>query len=361
MNLTKQKFLSICLTIILVYIIILLSNITLPIVFSYFFKLLHILRPFIFAFFIAFLLHTLVDKVEERGINRALAVLFVFLIFFILMAYLISMFIPIIIRQIRDLIEQLPALYLQLQNMLDNIWNNRDFIPEHLKFSMKDVEEFAQERLMNFNLTRARIHTITESFTILILTPIITYYFLYDYNNIKKRLRRFLKRHNLRYLSKFIHDLDNGIGSYFRGLILIMNMLTLISTILFMFTDLKYPLLFGFLVGYTNVIPIIGPYIGGIPAVLIALTDSFNTAIIVTIIIVVLQIVESNIITPYIQSKSIDAHPLLILLAFVLFGTWFGVIGMILAIPLLYLIMLICKYVRLHIRLKRYQKVFNTK
>ena len=356
MNITKHKLFTIFYSIISIYIIIYLTNLTLPIVSKYLFLLLNILKPFLIAFFIAFLLHTTVDRLEKRGLNRALAVLFVFLIFFILLAYLFSILIPIIIHQIQDLVDNIPVMYVQLHDFIDNFWNQFSFLPQKYKFDIHDAEQFAEHELFDFKFSKSRFNSLLDSFNVLILTPIITFYFLYEYNNIVQGVKRFINRHRLRYLDKFLHKLDYGLGSYFRGLILILNLMTVLSTVLFMIFGLKYPLLFGIIIGYTNVIPIIGPYIGGIPAVLFALTQSFNTAIIVTVIIVGIQIIESNIVTPYIQSRSIDVHPLLILLAFVVFGKFFGIVGMILSIPLLYIIVLIIHYILVYNRVKRYKK-----
>lgn len=355
-NLFKQKIFTIFVSIICVYLLIILTNYTFPIIFRYVLRVISILTPFIAAFFFAFLLHTLVDRLEARGINRGIAVLFVFLLFLILIAYIISSLVPIVIGQVNELSTQIPNMYSNLETMINEFWFRFSFVPKQYQFSIHDVESWTADTLLNVNFTKSRINSILDSFNVIVLTPIITYYFLYDYNRIKEKLKKFLLKKRFKFMYKFLHELDNGIGAYFRGLILIMNMLTIICTILFMIFGLPYPLLFGFIIGYTNIIPIIGPYIGGFPAVLFALTSSFRLAIIVTIIIVVVQALESNIITPYVQSKTIDAHPLLILLAFVIFGKLFGLVGMIFAIPLLYIILLISKYIRMYLKLKKYKK-----
>lgn len=353
MNETLNRLIKFGLILILIYLVILLSHYALPIVFDFLHNLYHLLLPFLAAFFLAFLLHTLVDRLERKGIHRLLAVIFIYLLFFIIIAYLISVIVPLFIAQIQSFNARTPKLYEQLETWIQLIWKRLPFVPKQYQFNLDDIGDFAESQLLNFNFRKLHISTLFDSFSVIILTPIVAFYFLYDYNNIKARIKRFLTRNNLRYLYKLMRDMDNGLGSYFRGLILIMNLLTLISTILFMFTKLEYPILFGFLIGYTNVIPIIGPYIGGIPAVLFALTHSLKTAIIVLVIIVGVQFVESNFITPYIQSRSIDSHPIMILFAIIVFGKLFGIMGMIFAIPLLHMILLIIKYVRIHLRIKR--------
>ncbi len=349
----EMKILYTLLIIFSIYVLIILSNIALPILYQYFMKFVYILNPFIIGFFFAFLLHTLVDKIEEQGINRVLAVFLVYITFIILAIYFISSLIPIVFTQINELTKQLPQFYQSLEDFINNLWIQFDFIPEKYHFNMTDIENWTMDNVFKFRFSTKHMNGILQSFNIIVLTPIVSYYFLYDYNYIKDKLKKFLTKHNMRYIFHFLKEADEEVGAYFRGLILIMNLMALVSGIGFYIVGLQYPLLFGFIIGYTNAIPIIGAYIGGIPAVLFALTKSWEIAILTLVVIVIVQLIESNIVTPYIQSKSIDSHPLLILLAFIIFGKYFGIIGMIFAIPLLAIILLIIKYIRIYLRLRR--------
>ncbi|QVK19411.1 AI-2E family transporter [Mycoplasmatota bacterium] len=347
------KIFYVLLLIFSIYVIIILSNMALPILYRYLMSLIYLLSPFIIGFFFAFLLHTIVDKIEEQGINRLLSVLLVFCTFIIIAAYLISSLIPIVFSQISDLEEQIPQIYRSVESFINDFWIRFDFIPEKYHFGMDDIENWTMNNLLNIRFSTAHMSSLLESFNIIVLTPIIIFYFLYDYNHIKIKLKKFLIRHKMRFIYHFIREADEEVGQYFRGLILIMNLMAIVSGIGFFFIGLQYPMLFGFIVGYTNAIPIIGNYIGGVPAVIFALTKSWKLAILTLVIIVVVQLVESNIVTPYVQSKSIDCHPLLILLAFIIFGKYFGILGMIFAIPLLAIIMLFIKYIRIYLRLRR--------
>jgi len=354
------KFLYTLLIIFSVYVVIILSNIALPIVFRYFMNVIYLLNPFIIGFFLAFLLHTLVDKIEEQGINRLLSVLLVFFTFIIVIVYLISSLIPIVFAQIGELEKQIPHIYRALDAFINDFWVRFDFIPEKYHFGLVDIENWTMKNILNIKISSGQMSNLLESFNIIVLTPIITFYFLYDYNHIKIKLKKFLKKHKMKYTFHFLKEADEGVGQYFRGLILVMNLMALVSGLGFFLVGLQYPMLFGVIVGYTNAIPIIGNYIGGVPAVIFALTKSWQLAILSLAVIVVVQLIESNIVTPYIQSKSIDCHPLLILLAFIVFGKYFGILGMIFAIPLLAIIMLLVKYIRIYLRLRRchYKKSF---
>lgn len=332
-------------------------TLTVPI-FNIFGELISVSLPFIFGSVIAFLLHTLVDRLEGYGIRRSIAVLIIFIVFIYIIVYLFVNLIPILIFQIENLADEIPDLIISLKASLDSFWQKYNFVPLKYQFNIDDIEYATNGLLdgLNINIFE-NLSSLFNTFNFIVITPIITYYVLYDYNNIKRSFNKFLMRHKKKFVRNFLCEADNKLGRYFRGLILVMNLLTIFTTLGFWIIGLDYPLLFGFIVGYTNVIPIVGPYIGGAPAVVFALTKSYKLALGALIVIVIMQTLESNILTPYIQSKSVKAHPLLILFTVFAFGRYFGLIGMIFAIPMLAIILLIIKYIRIYLRLNKIKKV----
>ena len=117
-----------------------------------------------------------------------------------------------------------------------------------------------------------------------------------------------------------------------------------LSTISFLIAGLDYPLLFGVIIAITNVIPYLGPYIGGAFPVLYALIDSPSLAVIILVIVVIIQVIESDIISPYLHGKRNDINPVLVIFGLVFFGKIFGVIGMILSVPLMSIIKITLSY-----------------
>lgn len=133
----------------------------------------------------------------------------------------------------------------------------------------------------------------------------------------------------------FIRDVDKSLGGYIRGQLLVCLVIGVISATLFWVFGMKYPLLLGFIIAITNIIPYFGPIIGAVPAVIIAATLSVKMVIITLIIIVVLQFVEGNILSPLIVGKSLHMHPLIIMLSLLAGGEAGGIIGLIMAVPIL--------------------------
>ena len=107
---------------------------------------------------------------------------------------------------------------------------------------------------------------------------------------------------------------------------------------------MPYALLFSIVISLTNIIPFIGPYIGGVPAVLVGLSVNLKLGITITIIVILLQFVESSFIHPLIMSKSLNLHPISIIISLIIFGYLFGVLGMIFATPIMASIKIIASY-----------------
>ena len=115
---------------------------------------------------------------------------------------------------------------------------------------------------------------------------------------------------------------------------------------------MKYPLVLGTIIGITNVIPYFGPIIGAIPAMIIAATMSGKMVMTVVIIVLVLQFLEGNVLSPLIVGKSLHMHPLFIMLALLAGGELGGITGMILSIPILAVLKVIILHARVHFRKK---------
>ena len=131
-----------------------------------------------------------------------------------------------------------------------------------------------------------------------------------------------------------LRKLKKNMYSYLGGVLLVMVFLILISTVCFFIIGINLPLLWGIIIGLTNIIPYIGPYIGGFIVAIFTLGSMPNKIIPVIAIIVVLQLIESNFITPKVESKTVKVHPILAIFSVALLGKILGIFGMILAIPI---------------------------
>ena len=132
-----------------------------------------------------------------------------------------------------------------------------------------------------------------------------------------------------------INKLNNNLKSYVHGTLLIMFILFIFQSIALWIAGLEAPMVFGLFCAVTNVIPYIGPYIGGVPAVVVGLSISPMTGIFALIAVVLAQTLESYFLQPIVMGKTMKLHPVTIMLGLLLFGHFFGIIGMILATPVI--------------------------
>lgn len=292
--------------------------------------------PFFIAAFITYLLHPTIERLHEAGLHRGLAVIIIYLLFFGGIGYGLYKGIPAIIVQIKDLSENIPTFTAQYMDMVDEIQNSTSTWPNGMREKIDDGILGIEKKLDQF-LTRvlSGFVLILNSIVVFAIIPFIAFYMLKDYHLLKKAVWYLTPRNWRKQGLLFLRDVDSSLGSYIRGQLLVCVIIGAISAILFWVTDMRYPLILGFIIGVTNVIPYFGPIFGAIPAVIIAATISVKMVIISLIIIFILQFLEGNILSPFIVGKSLHMHPLFIMLALLIGGEVGGVLGLIIAVPVL--------------------------
>ena len=308
-----------------------------------------VLLPFLISSFITYLLHPLVEKIHYQGLPRSMAILIIYILFFGGMGFGIYRGIPIVITQLRELVENFPLVLETYREWLTNIQNKASYLPSGLNARIEEGLITIEEG-MDYILNKVigTLKMLLSSILLLAIIPFIVFYMLKDYDEIKKAIwyitpRRFRQSGQL-----FIKDIDESLGNYIRGQLLVCLIIGLFASIALWIFGMKYPLLLGVVIGITNIIPYFGPLIGAIPAGLIAATISIEMVIVVLIIVFILQFIEGNLLSPIIVGKSLHMHPIMIMVALLLGGEVGGVIGLIIAVPVLAIIKVIIVHAKSH-------------
>jgi predicted PurR-regulated permease PerM len=298
-----------------------------------------IILPFVIAGFITYLLHPIVEKLNQKGLPRGLAIFFIYLVFFGGVGLAFYKGVPAFINQLKDLSESAPGFAEQYRGWMKALQSQTRTWPDGLQGKMNDGIDAFEEKLDSLlSLLVAFLMNFLNSALVIMIIPFIAFYMLKDFDLIKRAAWYMTPKQWRRQLTRFLKDVDVSLGSYIRGQLLVCVIIGAAAALLFWFFHLRYPLLLGFIVGITDVIPYFGPIIGAVPALIIAATVSVKLVIITAVIILVLQFLEGNILSPYIVGKSLHMHPLLIILAITAGGEIGGVIGLILAVPVLVVI-----------------------
>ena len=301
--------------------------------FSFLWKL---ISPFIVACFIAYLLYPIIERLHQHHIKKPYAILLIYLMFFGGTAYLIYRLYPAIILQLRDLNEHIPELIRMYENIISNLYESTSFLPEAVHDQIdqiitkleKTLEEIIAKLLSGFT-------KIIDIVFIITIIPVLVFYFLKDYHKIKQVIKLIIPIKYHQKTSKLLHAIDERLGNYIRGQLLVSLFVSFTSLLVFHFLEIKYALLLAIIMGLTNVIPYFGPIIGAVPVIAITVTVSTKLVLIVIVSIIIIQIIESNFLSPYIVGKSINIHPVTIIFALLLGGQLSGVLGMLLAVPIL--------------------------
>ena len=130
-------------------------------------------------------------------------------------------------------------------------------------------------------------------------------------------------------------SINSSLRSYVNGALIDALVVFLVSSLAFFIIGLKSPLLFGIFCGITNVIPYVGPYIGGAPAVIVGFSQSPAIGIATLIAVFIIQMIEGNVLQTLIISKATKLHPVTIIIGLLIFGHFFGIVGMLLSTPII--------------------------
>lgn len=290
---------------------------------SLFNKIANSLVPVFIAIFISFILEPLVGMFLKFGIKRKYSVLLVYGLLIMFLSVFLYFIIPSLIKQVDVFISNAPNL-LEIVNDFSN----------KIGFSVNKNEFDGVANSFLISGLRKIGGYISSSFSFLfnIILGISGAIFLsFDFpefrNGVKKYIPKRIKRLTIYYFQNFLPV----VHKYFLGMIIDSLLIFFISVIGFSVIGIEYNLVLSLFVSITNLVPVIGPYIGGVPAVIVGFASSASLGISALIVVAIVQIIESNFIQPLILKNVIKLHPVEGIFGISLFGALFGIVGMILS------------------------------
>lgn len=305
-------------------------------------QIISIISPLFIGIVIAWLLDPLVSLFSKIGLNRVLSSIVVFVLFLALLVVGCTFLFPSLASQMSDIISATPKVIQNATEWIDGIFDslaktygNYDFtaIKDQIYLSFNNILESITVDLpvMIVNMLKS---VLSGSINFL-LGLFIGFYMLLDFNNIRKHFLTFIPRIAHKDVIAVLDKLDGTLKSYVQGTLLIIVLLFICQSIGFALAGLSSPMVFGLFCAVTNVIPYIGPYIGGVPAVVVGFTISPLTGVFVLVAVLVCQFLESYFLNPIVMSKSMKLHPVTIMVGLLIFGHFFGILGMVLSTPVI--------------------------
>jgi putative permease len=185
------------------------------------------------------------------------------------------------------------------------------------------------------NLIATLGNSMLPIITTVLLLPILLIYYLKDYELISERIRTIIPQKHKKDAAELGSRLNRTVGAYLRGQLLLMVALGTVATLVYSLFKLEYAVVFGVLVGVTNVIPYFGMIIAAVPPIIYTFIATDGPGPITVLLInMVLQFVEGNIFQPLIMGRQLSIHPIIIIVSILFFGSLFGAVGVIFASPI---------------------------
>ena len=319
-------------------------------IFKFIGNVLKVLSPLFIGFVVAWLFAPLVSKMTKKGMSRILASIIVYIVFVLFLVLFFRIFIPIIYKELNELIGTLPGIMNKITAFIDDVFAKIDAPGvdiEKMKNSVLSAES-AYGHSISSNIPTTIVSMMSSLFSGLgsiFFGLIIGLYMLFDFDNVTVLFLKLIpKRHQME-TAELLENIGKEVRKCVNGTLLVACMVFVCDTIGFSIVGLKSALLFGLFCGITDLIPYIGPYIGTAVATVVGLTQSPLTGIGVLIIAIIVQLVESYILQPVVMSRATNLHPVTIICGLLIFGHFFGIIGMILATPIMSIFKVIWKFV----------------
>ena len=308
----------------------------------FFISILKIIAPLFVGVFIAWLFDPIVTKLDKKGIRRLIGTILCYVVFLGIIFLIIYAIIPLLSEQINDFVSTtIPSLYETSKNWIDSILSNVKDIEGFDAIAMRN-EIFKKLELTTTNLANSLPDMLMVSLKAIFswlgvfgIGLIIGFYLLLDFDDNIDTLYTLIPKKYRNETKRCLSAVNKPLKRFVNGALLDCTVVFVITAIGFSFIGLKAPLLFALFCALTNVIPYAGPYIGGAPAVFVGLTQSTPLGIAILIFIVIVQTIEGNFFQPLIMSKTTKLSPVTIIVGLLIFGHFFGILGMIISTPLI--------------------------
>lgn len=343
-NILKIMFICLILAIVVVSLI-LLKEIK---IFAILWTIVKVSAPFFIGLVIAWLLDPLVSFLQEKGVKRPIGAVFVFFVFIIILYLFFRIMIPMLYSQLNDFISTIPNLFSSIRTWLNNFFNSFEKMGIDLTAIETNVYKSIED--LGTGLTTkvpgtfiSFISALVSGIGTFLIGLIAGFYLLIDFDRMRKLVDFIPKRYRIVSLD-VLDKLNDTLKNFFQGTFIIMILVSLISFIGYRLVGLPTPLLFGILCGITNVIPYIGPWIGGGICVIVGFTISPTVGILSAIVAFIVQQIDGIFLQPIIMGKTMKLHPVTIMIGLLIFGYFFGILGMIFATPILSCLKIIIKY-----------------
>lgn len=297
-----------------------------------------ILAPFLTAAILAYICNPLVDRMS-RKMPRTVAATLVLAMLVALFVTLLLILLPLLVKQVKAIVQQFP-LYIDwvkthLAPWIERYFNTQvdiSMIKDWLTDHAGKIQELAAQLLPTL---KSGGLALLEFFANLLLIPLVLFYFMRDWNLLIAHTAKLIPRRWNEVITDRMREIDAVLGEFLRGQLLVMLFMAVFYIIALWIVGLDYALSVGLIAGMLTFVPYLGVIIGVVLATLTGLLQfgDLTPLIWIWVVFVVANVIEGNVIVPWLVGDRIGLHPVAVIFALLAFGQLFGFTGVLLALP----------------------------
>jgi len=297
----------------------------------------NVLLPFVLGGAIAYSIDPIADRLERLGLSRLAATAVISIAAVLLFVILGLLVVPMLVGQLIDLAQILPQLFQNLREFIDTRFPSLLDSGSQAHQALASLGETLKSRALEVVQTLlGSARSALSLVMLLVIVPVVSVYLLLDWDRMVAEIDELLPRDHAPVIRRLARDIDATLSSFVRGMGTVCLILGTYYAVALMIVGLQFGLIVGAIAGLVTFIPYLGAIIGGTLAIGLALFQFWGDWLsigLVAGIFVLGQVAEGNFLTPKLVGGSVGLHPVWLLLALSVFGTLFGFVGMLVAVP----------------------------
>ena len=297
----------------------------------------HVLLPFLVGGAIAYFMDPVADRLERAGLSRVAATTLISLVALVLVILLVLAVIPTLVNQLTALINAAPDISRRLQGFLLERFPSLADSTSTIRQTLAEIATAIQAR--GGQLAQGILSSalgVISVVVFIVVVPVVAFYLLLDWDRMTQRIDSMLPRDHAPTIRRLAREIDAVLAGFVRGQVSVCLALGSFYAAALMAAGLQFGLIVGAIAGAITFIPYVGSIIGGTLALGLALFQFWGDWVSIGIIAAIFaagQFIEGNVLTPKLVGKSVGLHPVWLLFALSAFGSMFGFVGMLIAVP----------------------------
>jgi predicted PurR-regulated permease PerM len=299
-----------------------------------------VVPPLLIAVAVVYLLNPLVSALERSGVPRVAGAGIVYVLFLCIVALVVALLVPVVTRQVQAVIDHFPDYLADAQAFVRDIAARFGQEP-NFRLDAEQVREWLSAGENRQAVTRylTGLRSVTTSvisgLIIFVLGPVMAFYLLVDLPRLRRGAMALVPPARRTEMRSLMDQIGQAVGGFFRGQLLVALFVGVASSIGLWAIGLPFWLLVGIVAGVFNLVPLVGPFIGGALAVIIALISGQPLkAVWAALVLLAVQQIDNHLISPNVMGRTVQLHPVVVMLALLVGASFAGLFGMLVIVPL---------------------------